>query len=228
MSRVEGEKRDDSIELDEEKEILKSADGFKIIVIRASQKRTKEQEAVWASVTSRFYQTMSKAQANYAIKSIGVIVNAKLKDAYMKKKQEMLKKDKRHHQEEWGFHGSSESSIGAIAKEGFKHPDDLAKENEKSKPATKKKAPAKKVAPKIQVELLDEGYFGKGIYFSMYSDYAMWYSEERESNQILLSKLLTGKVYQCTGRMDGQDRQTGCDSHYSPSPFSQFQTHLIR
>ena len=53
----------------------------------------------------------------------------------------------------------------------------------------------------------------------MYSDYAMWYSEERNSNQVLLSKLLTGKVFQCTERMDGQGRQPGYDSHYSPSAF---------
>jgi hypothetical protein len=58
---------------------------------------------------------------------------------------------------------------------------------------------------------------GKGIYFSLYSDYAMWYSEERGSSQILMCKLLTGKSYQCTGRMDGQDRMPGYDSHYSPS-----------
>jgi len=57
---------------------------------------------------------------------------------------------------------------------------------------------------------------GKGIYFSLYSDYAMWYSEERESSQILMCKLLTGKSYQCTGRMDGQGRVVGYDSHYSP------------
>lgn len=199
---------------------MKDANGFKIILIRASQKRNKQQEAVWASVSSRFYQTMSKAQANYAIKSVGVIVNTKLRSAYIQKRNDLLKKDKAHHLEEWGFHGTSESSITAIAKTGFKHPDDLAKENEKSNPGGKgpaKKAAAKKTAPKIQIELLDDGYFGKGIYFSMFSDYAMWYSEERDSSQILLSKINSGKVYQCKGRMDGQDRQPGYDSHYSPS-----------
>lgn len=216
---AEGEKRDDDVELDEEREILKDADGFQVILIRANQKRNKQQEAVWASVSSRFYQTMSKAQANYAIKSVGVIVNSKVRSAYIQKRQQMLKKDKAHHQEEWGFHGTSKDSILAIAKTGFLHPDDLTKLNEKNAkaPAKKTAAAKKKAVPKIQVELLDEGYFGKGIYFSMFSDYAMWYSEERDSDQILLSKLSTGKVYQCTGRMDGQDRQPGYDSHYSPS-----------
>eukprot|EP01126_Amoeba_proteus_P062657 TRINITY_DN8558_c0_g1_i1.p1 TRINITY_DN8558_c0_g1~~TRINITY_DN8558_c0_g1_i1.p1 ORF type:complete len:139 (+),score=44.47 TRINITY_DN8558_c0_g1_i1:54-419(+) len=87
----------------------------------------------------------------------------------------------------------------AISKEGFKHPDDL-----------------KKTKSKKKVTLLDDGYFGKGIYFSMYSDYAMWYSEERESDQILLCALLPGNVYQCEGRMDGEGKKKGYDAHYSP------------
>lgn len=59
-------------------------------------------------------------------------------------------------------------------------------------------------------------YFGSGIYFSFYSDYAMWYSEERDSSQILLCKLLTGKTFKCVGRMDGKPCLDGYDSHFSP------------
>jgi len=44
----------------------------------------------------------------------------------------------------------------------------------------------------------------------------MWYSEERGSNQVLLCSLLPGETFQCTDRMDGQDRQPDYDSHYSP------------
>jgi hypothetical protein len=73
------------------------------------------------------------------------------------------------------------------------------------------------LGPHVSLTHMDLLLLGKGIYFSMFSDYAMWYSEERESNQILLSKILTGKVYKCTGRMDGADRQPGHDAHYSPS-----------
>ena len=62
--------------------------------------------------------------------------------------QEMLKThDKKYHQEEYGFHGTSEWSIQQICKEGFKHPDELEKMSKK-----KKGKPA--------VELLDDGYFG--------------------------------------------------------------------
>jgi len=63
---------------------------------------------------------------------------------------------------------------------------------------------------------LDDGYFGKGIYFTLYSDYALWYASERESNQILVAKLLVGKKYNCTSRMDGQGLKDGFDSHISP------------
>ena len=69
-----------------------------------------------------------------------------------------MKRDKSLHQEEWGFHGTSESSITAIAKEGFKHPDEL-----KPKDDGKKKKGAKAKVKASKVELLDEGYFGMGI-----------------------------------------------------------------
>jgi len=67
------------------------------------------------------------------------------------------------------------------------------------------------------VKILDEGYFGKGIYFSTFSDYAMWYSAERESNQILMCKLLPGKQFQCSERMDGKSGEKGFHSHLSPA-----------
>lgn len=66
------------------------------------------------------------------------------------------------------------------------------------------------------MKLLDDGFFGKGIYLSFYADYAMFYSEERKSDQVLLSQVLPGKSFRCSGRMDGADCQKGYHSHYSP------------
>jgi hypothetical protein len=123
-------------------------------------------------------------------------------------------KTKEHSQEIWGFHGTSEHSVQCIIKDGFKHPDDLKPVEDKTK--KKKAAKAKKG---VAVELLDDGYFGKGIYFALYSDYAMWYSEERNSSQLIMAKILTGKSFKCTGRMDGQDHMPGYHSHYSPSTY---------
>jgi len=41
--------------------------------------------------------------------------------------------------EEWGFHGASRDSISSIAKEGFRHPDELNKMDDKKKKNKKKK-----------------------------------------------------------------------------------------
>lgn len=188
----DGEKSDSLIELEEEKQVLADPNGFKTFKITRKQKRNKEQEIVWSKASSQFYQTMSTSQSNFVIHSIEVICNTKLFKQYNEKRALMLKGNKKL-TEEWGFHGTSEESVESIAEKGFIHPDKLD-----------------------DVHKLDDGYFGKGIYFSMYSDYAMYYSVERDSSKILLCKLLTGKIYHCDGRMDGKGLKSGYDSHYSP------------
>ena len=87
FSYTDGEKKDTDIELDEEREVYKDPNGFKIITIYNNKKKTRQEEIVWASASAKFYQTMSKAQANYTIKSIGVVCNTKLRNAYLAKKQ---------------------------------------------------------------------------------------------------------------------------------------------
>jgi hypothetical protein len=190
---------DHDYDLKEELEVYKQENGFKILTLTHDQKLTKEQEAVWAKASAKFFQTMAKAQGNYTIKSLGIIMNTKLNKGFTEQKKSYEEKKKNLGAITWGFHGSTPESIRSISKEGFKMPDELKKKKGKSK-----------------VELLDDGYFGNGIYFSVYSDYAMWYSEERESDEILLSALLQGETYQCTGRSDGEGLQTGYDSHISP------------
>lgn len=67
--------------------------------------------------------------------------------------------------EEWGFHGTTEDSIQKISQGGFLHPATLKQiqnQNKKKKKGGKDKP----------VELLDDGYFGHGIYFTKFSDYA--------------------------------------------------------
>lgn len=188
----EGEKSDSLIDLEEERKVLADPNGFKRFRITRNQKRNKEQEIVWSKASSQFYQTMSTSQSNFIIHSIEVICNSKLIRQYNEKRAAMGH-GKKKITEEWGFHGTSEEYIDSIAEQGFKHPDELD-----------------------HVDKLDDGFFGKGIYFSMYSDYAMYYSVERNSSKILLCKLLTGKVYHCDERMDGKSLVKGYDSHYSP------------
>jgi len=123
-----------------------------------------------------------------------------------------MKKLKKN-QELWGFHGTSGDSIQKISASNFLHPDalkQLAAQKGKKKPVAKHKMKEK------PPEILDDGYYGKGIYFTMFSDYALWYSEERNSDQVLLCKLLPGKSFKCTKRMDGQGLVKGHHSHISP------------
>ncbi len=146
--------------------------------------------------------------ANFTVTEVGVVVSTKLKRQYDKRKNEITQKHNEPVKEDWGFHGTSRDSIHNIAQTGFLHPDEL-----KEKSAKAKKTKGKSYKPKHEkpVELLDDGYFGRGIYFTTFSDYAyvvivktlmsrLWYSEERESDQVLLCKLLTGKSYKCTKR----------------------------
>jgi hypothetical protein len=160
---------------------------------------------------------MSKAQANYIIKSIGIIVNTKLKEQFEQKKHVFFEShitihsflffqislqilhfpvlctclscqsfrqkygespDKSLVEETWGFHGTSEYSIQCIAREGFKHPDELKTQKGSKSTAPKKSGISKstlikpcstfsssfsktKASPKVQ--LLDEGYFGNHL-----------------------------------------------------------------
>lgn len=234
----EGEKSVAMFELDEERDFLRQTaaagqtDAFKIFTIFKHQKKNEQQEAVWARAASKFYQTMSKAQANFVIKSIGLIVNAKVSAEYDARKALMLSEAVAAKSgagaangaakkvaatssmvptsvnEEWGFHGTSEASIQGISATGFKMPNDLKKMQ------TGKKGGAAKKTEKVT--FLDDGFFGAGLYFSLYSDYALFYSEERGSSQILLCKVLTGRAFKCSDRMDGEGLQKGFDSHYSP------------
>lgn len=222
----DGLKKDDDCDLDEERKVLEN-NGFAIISIKKGKTLTKEQDNVFSRVCAKFFQTMSKvwdmnfilsylivvfyninfhqkAQANYTIVEVGVIVNSDLRKKFNLKLAEF--KQAGYEDVEWGFHGSTRDSIKVISQTGFLHPDNLNKNKGISwcfpsfsrfnnrasigKPAAKKGG--KKAASKVTV--LDDGFFGKGIYFSFYSDYAMFYSEERNSDQVMLSQVATGRI----------------------------------
>ena len=208
----DGEKAESNdVDLDEENTILADPDGFKVIWVEKDKYPSKQHENVFSRVCSKFYQTMAKAQRNFQVTKVGIIVNTKLKARYDQKKAKLMEEG--NDKEEWGFHGTSEDTIMKIAQTGFLHPDQIAKINAA---ATSKKSSKKKSKQPPPIAVLDDGYFGAGIYFSCYSDYAMWYSEEKDSEQVLLTKLLPGKAYKCTKRMDGSKCMSGYDSHFSP------------
>jgi len=214
----DGEKKiDDDIDLQEEKEVYDKPDGFKVITIKKEDAhKTKERLHTFSKVCTKFYETMSKSQANYTVTEVGVIVNSKLFHKYRNKKLQLNKNLGGEVKEDWGFHGTSRESILKIANSNFLLPDDLKKLNLAAAKDDKKGKGKKKPVKQKPIELLDDGYFGKGIYFTKYADYALWYSEERESDQVLLSKLIVGNAFQCNKRMDGQGLKPGYDCHISP------------
>eukprot|EP01116_Phalansterium_solitarium_P023608 TRINITY_DN836_c0_g2_i2.p1 TRINITY_DN836_c0_g2~~TRINITY_DN836_c0_g2_i2.p1 ORF type:complete len:440 (-),score=152.75 TRINITY_DN836_c0_g2_i2:1070-2389(-) len=226
----DGEKKDDGTDLAEERAILQLDTGFKIIrITKEDAEQSKEKQAVFARVCHQFLSTMAKAQANFSISEIGVIVSTPLWRAYHQKKMQLETLYSQQHQppsgpsplETWGFHGTSADSILKIANSNFMLPDEIAALSSKNAGGKggkggKSAAAAKAAAKKFGIEVLDDGYFGKGVYFTAFSDYAAWYSAERSSDQVLLSKLLVGKQFSCNQRMDGKPLQPGYDSHRSP------------
>ncbi|ELP84927.1 hypothetical protein EIN_003120 [Entamoeba invadens IP1] len=150
-----------------------------------------EGDSVFAKVHTKFFQTMSCAQGNYVVDKIGIVVNKALKMQFNATKTEFNAKG--FGEEEWAFHGSSQDAIQSISKSGFLMP----KNNNKT-------------------AQLDSGFFGSGIYLTFYSDYALFYSEQRKSNQMLLCQVLPGKSFKCKKRMDGKKLEKGYDSHFSP------------
>jgi len=210
----DGIKQDDDIELDEEHKILDDENGFAVIKITKKEaNKSKAHLNVFSKVCTKFYETMSKAQANFSVIEVGVIVNTKLKKNFSKKKMEINAYHNQEMKEDWGFHGTTRDSIMKIAQNGFLLPDEL---KALSKAQTKSKKSNSQPKHQKPIDLLDDGYYGKGIYFTTFSDYALWYSEERNSDQVLLSKLLIGKPYRCDQRMDGLGLMKGYDCHVSP------------
>jgi PBZ domain len=221
----DGEKADDDVQLREEREKLE-ANAFGLVhITREFADRDKDKAAVFAKVSHLFFSTMSQAQANFEIAAVDVVVHPenrrKFEEARINLASRASGGASGQPNEHWGFHGTSRDSIRKICETNFLTPDgvaELIKQQTKSQPkkAAAKKAAKKKTKMAKPVEVLDEGYYGRGIYFTKFSDYALWYSDERDSDQVLLSRLLTGKEYICNKRMDGKGLVKGHDSHVSP------------
>ncbi|KAL7712594.1 Uncharacterized protein QTN25_009771 [Entamoeba marina] len=187
----DGIRRVVDVDLAKEAEMVAQNENGVIWITNGSKEHGREGDAVYARVYTRFFQTMSCAQGNYNITRIGVIVNNGLKHRYNAKKSELDRNGNGN--EEWAFHGTSKEACKGISTQGFLSPDKIDKDL-----------------------VLDSGFFGNGIYLTYYSDYALFYSNERNSDVMLLCLVLPGKSYKCKKRMDGKKCVTGYDSHFSP------------
>lgn len=91
-----------------------------------------------------------------------------------------------------GFHGTELKNIKPICENGFRVPG----KSSDFKHST------------------DAGWYGRGVYFSEFPDYAMEYISK--GNKILLCQVLLGKIYQCDKVIHGASLVEGHDSHMSP------------
>lgn len=199
---------DGDADLPEERAALAAPDGFAVVWLEkdrmghgSGSDADKARENVFGRVCMRFFQTMAKAQGNFTVAAVGVVANARLRARYAALRAEYAAAGKDG--EQWGFHGTSTAAVAAIVRTGFLAPGEIQAANRRR-------------SKKSRIRVLDSGYFGSGIYFSDYSDYAMFYSDTRASNEILLCQLLPGRAFRCTARMDGRSNMPGYDSHISP------------
>ena len=133
---------------------------------------------------------MACPQGNFIIQKVGLIVNGELRRLFEETSAEMTKNG--HGQVEWDSWENKEAVKGMTAK-GFLPPQQID-----------------------QSKVLDSGFFGHGINMTYYSDYALYSSNTRGSNQMLLCQILLGNVYRWKKRMDGKACVNGDDSHFSP------------
>jgi len=162
-----GEKEQEEYDLEEEREILKDPQGFKVIYIESgSAKPNSREEIVWAKVTTKFFQTTKKGKGNYTIAKIGVIVNTALKRQFEQKRAQLSAIAKNRGNNQWGFHGNAVTVLLSLAQEGFKLPEN----------------------PQAKVT-------ATGFYFSLFSDYATL-GGKGGTHQVLVCSLLPGESFQ--------------------------------
>ena len=158
----------------------------------------------WKFVESKFFNSMC-GRNRFKIKSIQIIRNEKLFNNFENKRKEYQQNNitnKTH----FVYHGSSLKCLKSIAKKNFYEPKKLQTMNEPNR-------------NKNGVEILDDGYFGKGIYHGFAADYAILYSAKyKKSDYIIMSKVLPGKIYEVKkgGSKYGASCQHGYQSHISP------------
>lgn len=141
---------------------------------------------------SQFYRLMAGRDGNCSVNKVQYIVNPPLVKQFNQTREKFKKS--RGDQESRPilvFHGTQDANIKPIVENNFKVPGQQGFQHR-----------------------TDTGYYGRGVYFSEYPKYSMSYIQGTQ--QLLMSQILPGKVYRCTGKIQGSALQTGYDSHLSP------------
>ncbi|CAF1608915.1 unnamed protein product, partial [Didymodactylos carnosus] len=116
----------------------------------------------WKEVESNFFNSLFGVQ-QYRITNLFIIRNSKLEEQFESIRAD-INEDRLPF---YVYHGSAPECLQQISKTGFKLPQELPD----------------------NVEVLDPGFFGNGIYHGFAADYAIQYSEKYKqgSNQIMMS-----------------------------------------
>ncbi|XP_070565989.1 uncharacterized protein [Ptychodera flava] len=140
---------------------------------------------------SQFYRLLATG-ANVRIEKVDYVVSPGLVKRFRKARENLERKrgvDKSY--PVLAFHGTADDNIDSIVREGFKVPGEDGFQH-----AT------------------DTGFYGSGVYFSEYPNYAMGYI--KGGKRLLLCLVLLGKAYKCEKLIRGASRMKGYDSHTSP------------
>ncbi|CAF1404341.1 unnamed protein product [Adineta steineri] len=178
--------------LEGEEEILKGTEMkyFELFPER-NYKQGSAAEVHFRLAESQFYRLLS-GHATAHVNKVEYVCNPILINKFNKAREEL--KNKRGDEYSYpvlAFHGTAIANIQPICENGFKVPGQAG-----FKHAT------------------DDGYWGRGTYFSEYPNYSMGYI--KGATKLLLCQILQGKVFQCTQLIHGADLKDGYDSHCSP------------
>ncbi|KAK5581268.1 hypothetical protein RB653_001299 [Dictyostelium firmibasis] len=140
---------------------------------------------------SQFYRLLTSGNSMKVTK-VEYICNPTLTKKFNAKMEEFKAKKYEHSDPVFGFHGTAAKNIIPICTNNFSVPGGSSG----VKHAT------------------DSGWYGKGIYFSEFTDYSIGYI--KDCTKILLCKVLLGKAYKCSALIHGKPCATGYTSHLSP------------
>uniref|UniRef100_A0A7S3DCY7 PARP catalytic domain-containing protein n=1 Tax=Palpitomonas bilix TaxID=652834 RepID=A0A7S3DCY7_9EUKA len=168
-----------------------------------------DMKAEASDVSNRFFAANRDAKWRLNMMNVRVLVNEGMREKFLAKAGEFESAGVPV-QPSLLYHGTNNLAIRNIAKMNFLHPDVVKKLSKKEK-------------QNLGIKVLDNGYFGKGIYFGFSSDYAHLYvrkyhRQQNEPFRMLMCKVLPGNKYKVNSKdkkVFGDGCKKGFHSHES-------------
>ncbi|PAA65313.1 hypothetical protein BOX15_Mlig020716g1, partial [Macrostomum lignano] len=157
------------------------------------------EESHYRLAESQFHRLLARDCVGcFQVARVEYIINPELLTGFRQFQQDLLNKDDSGNDKDsqktvLAFHGTDESNIESICRQGFHNPNNYSAEYRQAN---------------------DSGWYGRGVYFSEYPACAMDYVKGR--SRLLLCLVSPGRTYQCRHYSHGQPCQPGYHSHRSP------------